>query len=256
MKNQKGYVRWVVVILISIMAVGLVGAAWWYEENKENGSLVEINMPQSDSWDYTYKSSNELVARHVSNFLQSGDTTSEQWLTEQLSIDQTENEKLKDYFNNRDYFRDKRNVRKEIILSLCIQPDKAYSLIKETFDITETYNDGVIINYPVAEAAQCMIRSKLYREDAISFLRNILIDTNQIYTVKIAAAEALSDLGDKGSVPSIQQALELQTNKYAINYLKKSIKRIQGQDDLPYIDYTLLNGIKINFLETDIQEIK
>lgn len=35
MKNQLGYIRWVVVILISIIAVGLVGAAWYYESNKE-----------------------------------------------------------------------------------------------------------------------------------------------------------------------------------------------------------------------------
>ncbi|XOU94319.1 MAG: hypothetical protein ACNFW9_05760 [Candidatus Kerfeldbacteria bacterium] len=38
MKNQKGYVRWVVVILISVMAVGLVGATWYYEENREEAN--------------------------------------------------------------------------------------------------------------------------------------------------------------------------------------------------------------------------
>lgn len=36
MKNQRGYAHWVIVILISVMAVGLVGAAWYYEKNKEN----------------------------------------------------------------------------------------------------------------------------------------------------------------------------------------------------------------------------
>jgi len=35
MKNQKGFTHWVVVILISVMAVGLVGIAWYYEANKE-----------------------------------------------------------------------------------------------------------------------------------------------------------------------------------------------------------------------------
>lgn len=35
MKNQKGYTHWVIAILISVMAVGLVGVAWWYEENKK-----------------------------------------------------------------------------------------------------------------------------------------------------------------------------------------------------------------------------
>lgn len=43
MNNQKGYTRWVIVILISVMAVGLVGAAWYYEENKEE----KINTPST-----------------------------------------------------------------------------------------------------------------------------------------------------------------------------------------------------------------
>lgn len=34
MKNKAGFTRWVVVILISVMAVGLVGVAWYYEANK------------------------------------------------------------------------------------------------------------------------------------------------------------------------------------------------------------------------------
>jgi len=38
MKNQKGYTRWVIVILISVLAIGLVGAAWYYEVNKEKTS--------------------------------------------------------------------------------------------------------------------------------------------------------------------------------------------------------------------------
>ena len=35
MKNQKGFTHWVIVILISVMAVGLVSVAWYYEVNKE-----------------------------------------------------------------------------------------------------------------------------------------------------------------------------------------------------------------------------
>ena len=35
---QKGYTYIAITILISIMAVGLVGAAWYYEENKEETS--------------------------------------------------------------------------------------------------------------------------------------------------------------------------------------------------------------------------
>lgn len=48
MKNQTGFAHWVVVILISVMAIGLVGVAWWYEENKEKtatstGTTTKIN---------------------------------------------------------------------------------------------------------------------------------------------------------------------------------------------------------------------
>lgn len=35
MHNQFGYIHIIIVILISIMAVGLVGAAWYYENNRE-----------------------------------------------------------------------------------------------------------------------------------------------------------------------------------------------------------------------------
>lgn len=35
MKNTLGFTHWVIIILISIMAAGLAGAAWYYEANKE-----------------------------------------------------------------------------------------------------------------------------------------------------------------------------------------------------------------------------
>ena len=35
MKNESGFVHWVVVILISVMAVGLAVTAWYYESNKD-----------------------------------------------------------------------------------------------------------------------------------------------------------------------------------------------------------------------------
>jgi len=38
MKNQRSFVYWVVVILITVMAIGLVGVVWYYEENKESNS--------------------------------------------------------------------------------------------------------------------------------------------------------------------------------------------------------------------------
>ncbi|MFC1687245.1 hypothetical protein ACFL0L_01605 [Patescibacteria group bacterium] len=49
MNYQKGFTHWVVVILISVIAVGLVGAAWYYEENKEevttttNTGTINVN---------------------------------------------------------------------------------------------------------------------------------------------------------------------------------------------------------------------
>lgn len=43
MKNQNGFTHWVIVILISIMAVGLVGAAWWWEH--EQKELPSISVP-------------------------------------------------------------------------------------------------------------------------------------------------------------------------------------------------------------------
>jgi len=46
MKNTSGYTHWVIVILILIMAVGLVGVAWYYEENKEEGTTI-LNINQS-----------------------------------------------------------------------------------------------------------------------------------------------------------------------------------------------------------------
>lgn len=47
MNNKTGYTHWVVVILISVIALGLVGLAWWYEENniEENTpSTIETNI--------------------------------------------------------------------------------------------------------------------------------------------------------------------------------------------------------------------
>lgn len=38
MNNTSGYTHWVIAILISVMAMGLVGAAWYYEANKENNN--------------------------------------------------------------------------------------------------------------------------------------------------------------------------------------------------------------------------
>src|SRR3990167_4039435 len=35
MKNESGFVHWVVVILISVMAIGLAVTAWYYESNKD-----------------------------------------------------------------------------------------------------------------------------------------------------------------------------------------------------------------------------
>lgn len=43
MKNQKGFAYWVVVILISVIAVGLVGAAWYYGQNKDEATTTTIN---------------------------------------------------------------------------------------------------------------------------------------------------------------------------------------------------------------------
>jgi len=51
MKNQKGFKHWVIVILVSIMAVGLVGVAWYYEENKEE--KIEIDAEQITENIYT-----------------------------------------------------------------------------------------------------------------------------------------------------------------------------------------------------------
>lgn len=35
MKNTSGFTHWVIVILIFVLAIGLVGAAWWYEVNRK-----------------------------------------------------------------------------------------------------------------------------------------------------------------------------------------------------------------------------
>ena len=47
MKNTSGFTHWAIVILISIMAIGLVGAAWYYEENK--GKIVNTNTTVSNN---------------------------------------------------------------------------------------------------------------------------------------------------------------------------------------------------------------
>ncbi|MDD5040444.1 MAG: hypothetical protein PHY34_04825 [Patescibacteria group bacterium] len=55
MNNQKGFVHWVIVILISGMAVGCVAAAWYYEKNKdvsgsaESAPIKTINNKNSQS---------------------------------------------------------------------------------------------------------------------------------------------------------------------------------------------------------------
>lgn len=43
MNLKLGFTHIVLVILISVMAVSLVGVAWWYEENKETSEVSEIN---------------------------------------------------------------------------------------------------------------------------------------------------------------------------------------------------------------------
>ena len=40
MKYQKGFTLWAVVTLISIIAIGLVGATWYYKENKNEGTVL------------------------------------------------------------------------------------------------------------------------------------------------------------------------------------------------------------------------
>jgi len=44
MRNQKGFVHWVILILISVMVVGLVGAAWYYEEKKGEHTTVNTKV--------------------------------------------------------------------------------------------------------------------------------------------------------------------------------------------------------------------
>jgi len=43
MSNQMGFAHWVIVILISVMAIGLVGAALYYEINKEENITNNAN---------------------------------------------------------------------------------------------------------------------------------------------------------------------------------------------------------------------
>lgn len=39
MKNQNGFTRWIIVILISIMAIGLAGLGWYYQNSKNKTTL-------------------------------------------------------------------------------------------------------------------------------------------------------------------------------------------------------------------------
>lgn len=70
-------------------------------------------------------------------------------------------------------------------------------------------------------------------------MQDILLDSQQGYEAKIAAAEALSDIKDQGSLPIIEKVLEQQTNDTVVEYLRKSIKRIKGEDDLPFLESKL-----------------
>ena len=53
MKNQSGFTHWVVVILISIIAVGLVGAVWLYKTHNYNntikGLIIDANVNSKQS---------------------------------------------------------------------------------------------------------------------------------------------------------------------------------------------------------------
>lgn len=46
MKNTLGFIYWVIIILISVMAVGLVGVAWYYQENREK-NVISISPSQT-----------------------------------------------------------------------------------------------------------------------------------------------------------------------------------------------------------------
>lgn len=48
MVKQVGFTHLVVAILISVLAVGMVGAAWWYEENKEGVNTEKNELPFSE----------------------------------------------------------------------------------------------------------------------------------------------------------------------------------------------------------------
>lgn len=58
MKNELGYTHWVITILISIMAVGLVGAAWYYETKK--GETVTNTTAKTNS-NNTNNTTNKLI---------------------------------------------------------------------------------------------------------------------------------------------------------------------------------------------------
>ena len=242
---------WIIISVIA--AILIIGGIYTWQKNVKNSETV-IKIPQPDNWNYNYISPDDQVANYVLKFLLSMDNEATEWLKEQLIIDNAEAEKIQDYFNHRDYFRDKSKLRKEIILSLCTEPDKAYSLITENFNRQVSYNHPT---YPISEFTQCLIRTTQHRQEAINFLQDILINSNpEEYRIKIAAAEALSDIKNQDSLPIIEQSLEKQTNKYAIAYFQKSIKRIKGGKDLPFLENELLGGVKLNFSLDDIENIQ
>lgn len=243
---------WIILVLIIIVIIISGIYIWWKNIISDLGTVIK--MPQPDNWDYSYISSNTQVANHVSSFLLSADNDAMRWLKEQLTISQTEKEKIKDYFDYRDYFHDKYKLRKEIILSLCIKPDKAYPLIRETFNEQVSYNHPT---YPISEFAQCIIRSTQYRQETINFLQDILISSDpEEYRIKIAIAEALSDIRAQSSLPIIKKVLEQQINDFAVEYLHRSIKRIKGEEVLPFLEHGLFNGIKLNFSIDDIEDVQ
>ncbi|MFH1235711.1 MAG: hypothetical protein V1685_02110 [Parcubacteria group bacterium] len=63
MEYQKGYIHWVVVTLISIMAVGLVGIAWWYEENKTEETKVSSSVTNVAT--QVYPNSTDTTAQDI-----------------------------------------------------------------------------------------------------------------------------------------------------------------------------------------------
>ena len=82
MNNQKGFAHWVIVILISIMAIGLVGAAWYYEGSgataipASGGSVERKAYTDSTNTEMASGGSDELEG----NSWDSDDNTNDFWL--------------------------------------------------------------------------------------------------------------------------------------------------------------------------------